>query len=102
MKTDLQIRARAANLPQRTIAAILHRSPNTVWRALAAQAPDPAAVAPYAAIIAAWEIMTPEQRQAWIEATTQTSVDAVPPDGTTRIPRAALGDTSQWYGSKGQ
>ena len=78
MKTDLQIRARAAGLPQRTIAAILHRSPNTVWRALAAQAPDPAAVAPYAAIIAAWEIMTHEQRQAWIAATAKDTTSGIP------------------------
>lgn len=54
-------RARAAGLRQATIAAILGYTADGVSRGLRR---DPVSE-PIRAIVAAWEVMTPEQRIAW-------------------------------------
>lgn len=60
----LSERAKAAGLSTHTLAQLLGITHSTAWRQLAGERRDGAA----RAIITAWEIMTPEQRQAWIAA----------------------------------
>ncbi|HEX5321483.1 MAG TPA: hypothetical protein VFW46_20165 [Stellaceae bacterium] len=62
---SLRERAAAAGLDAATIAQSLDLAPSSVYRALDGA---PIAAAPVAAVIAAWEIMAPEQRRAWLAA----------------------------------
>lgn len=60
---DWRSKIREIGLRQTTIAALLGRHKSTVSQDLAGDPP-----ASVRAIIAAWEIMTPEQQRAWLSA----------------------------------
>lgn len=64
-----QSRARAVGLTQKAIAALARRDENSVGRALSGDRKTGNAAGPYVAIILAWEIMTPEQRERWVRET---------------------------------
>lgn len=64
---SLRERAAAAGLDAATITGVLELAPSSVYRVLDGELPGRAARAT-AAIIAAWEIMTPEQRLLWLMA----------------------------------
>jgi len=66
-----QARARAAGLTQKLIAKLTGRNENSVGRSLAGERQTADAPGPYIAVILAWEIMTPEQRDRWIAAVGQ-------------------------------
>lgn len=58
----LRDRARSAGIGAPIIAAVLGASPTGIYRWLDDERPNARA------IIAAWEIMTPEQRRQWLDA----------------------------------
>ena len=63
--TEWQRRAKAAGLTQRTLAKLFGKRPSTVSDQLQGKFGDVAQE--YKAAIIAWELMTEEQRQEWIE-----------------------------------
>jgi hypothetical protein len=60
----LRERAEAADLPPMILAAMLDAAPSVVYRELDGTRPQ----GRVRAVLAAWEIMTPEQRLAWLAA----------------------------------
>ncbi len=61
-----QTRTRAAGLTQKLIAALTRRNENSVGRALSGARLNEDAAGPYIAVILAWELMSPEQREDWV------------------------------------
>lgn len=61
-----QIRTRAAGLTQKLIAALTRRNENSVGRALSGARLNKDAAGPYIAVILAWELMSPDQREEWV------------------------------------
>lgn len=62
--TEWGLRARAVSLDQLTLATLARVHPDAVSRALKR---DPSGGV-YASLIHAWELMTPDQREAWVAA----------------------------------
>lgn len=63
-----QVRARQCGLTQKSIAELAQRDENSVGRALSGGRSSPRAAGPYIAIILAWEMMNPGQRENWLKA----------------------------------
>lgn len=66
--TMWQKRARLAGLTQRMIGTLTGRNEKTVGRALSGVRLTDESARPYIAIILAWEIMSEDQREAWLDA----------------------------------
>lgn len=62
--TEWGLRARAAGLDQLTLATLARVHPDAVSRALKR---DPSGGV-YASIVLVWELLTPDQREAWMAA----------------------------------
>ncbi|WP_066921401.1 helix-turn-helix domain-containing protein [Methylobacterium sp. CCH5-D2] len=62
-----QRRAKATGLSQVTLARLLGRPPNTISRQIRGEQGD--VPQHLVAVIIAWEMMTPDQREEWVAAT---------------------------------
>lgn len=70
-KHPWQVRAKAAGLSQKTLAALLGHAEITISRQLRGQWNDGVVPVHVQSAIIAWELMTDAQRVAWVTAITQ-------------------------------